>query len=81
MAKDEGFQPPTQGPLFGEGDVDQTGQYVAEDGVEVPKGSVSDVTSWVGGDKSRAEAALKAENEQDEPRRSLVEQLERLVEE
>src|SRR4051812_8020873 len=60
MAKDEGFQPPTQGPIFGQDDPDQTGQYAVSD-VEVPEGSVSEVTAWIGNDKSRAEAVIKSE--------------------
>jgi capsule polysaccharide export protein KpsE/RkpR len=72
MAKDEGFQPPTQGPIFGEGDVDQRGQFVADpaDELEVPEGNIEAVQSWMGTDKTRAKAVLKAEGE--DGRKSLI---------
>jgi hypothetical protein len=72
MAKDEGFQPPTQGPIFGEGDVDQRGQFVADpsDSLEVPEGNIEEVKSWMGTDKTRAKAVVKAEGE--DGRKSLI---------
>jgi hypothetical protein len=79
MSKDEGFQPPTQGPIFGDGDPEQSGQYIAEDSVGTPpEGSVDEVKAWVGDDKARAAAALKAEQVGDK-RTSLIQALERLV--
>ena len=81
MAKDEGFQPPTQGPLFGEGDVNQTGQYVADpsDSIEVPSGSVAEVTEWIGNDKTRAKAVVKAEGK--DGRATLVSHAQRVLDE
>jgi hypothetical protein len=72
MAKDQGFQPPTQGPLFGDGDVDQRGQYVADpaDDLVVPEGNIDAVKSWMGTDKTRAKAVIKAEGE--DGRQTLV---------
>ena len=51
------------------------------DGGDVPDGTVKEVLDWVGDDKSRAEAALEAEDEKgDDARVSLVEKLEAIVE-
>lgn len=44
-------------------------------------GTVAEVLSWVGGDSDRARAALGIENGRDEPRRTLVAQLEKITEE
>jgi hypothetical protein len=79
MAKDEGFQPPTQGPIFGDGDVDQTGQFTAEKNPEVPEGSVSEVQAWIGTDKTRAEAVLKAEGK--DGRQTLIAHAQRVLDE
>jgi hypothetical protein len=79
MAKDEGFQPPTQGPIFGDGDVDQTGQYVAEKNPEVPEGSVSELQGWIGTDKTRAEAVLKSEGK--DGRATLIAAAQKVVDE
>lgn len=81
MAKDEGFQPPTQGPIVGDGDVDQRGQYVADDAdsLEVPEGNVTEVQNWIGDDKTRARAVLKSEGK--DGRKSLIEAAQRVVDE
>jgi hypothetical protein len=42
---------------------------------EVPTGSTNDVLSWVGNDKSRARRALETENGKNQPRTTLVRQL------
>lgn len=78
MAKDSGFQPPTQGPLFGDGDVDQTGQYV-DTGIDVPEGTVTEVAEWIGSDKARAEAVLKSEGK--DGRKGLIESAQRVLDE
>jgi hypothetical protein len=76
MAKDEGFQPPTQPPSVEgaptPGDVDQRGQFVADpaDDLEVPEGNVEEIKSWMGTDKTRAKAVVKAEGE--DGRKSLL---------
>jgi len=46
---------------------------------EVPDGPVGTVLAWVNRDKARAVRALKAERAREQPRSSLVEQLERLA--
>ena len=46
--------------------------------VEVPDGSVSVVTEWVGDDPERAKQALRVERQKDNPRVTLVEALERV---
>lgn len=43
-------------------------------------GTVSDVLDWVGDDPQRAEQALGIENGKDEPRKTLVAQLEKVKE-
>lgn len=42
-------------------------------------GSVQDVKDYVGGNASRAQFALDAENEKDSPRKTLVSHLEKLT--
>ncbi len=81
MAKDQGFQPPSQGPLFGDGDVDQRGQYVADpsDDLEVPEGNIDEVKAWMGTDKTRAKAVVKSEGE--DGRKSLVQAAQQVLDE
>jgi hypothetical protein len=47
-----------------------------EESSEVPTGTINEVKAWVGDDKERAQAALDAENEKDNPRSTLVDWLE-----
>jgi hypothetical protein len=83
--KDEGFQPPTQGPIFSDvdtpGDADQRGQFVVDDSdsIEVPDGSVAEVQTWMGLDKVRAKAVLKAEGK--DGRKSLMTAAQRVLDE
>jgi hypothetical protein len=51
----------------------------ASDEVQVPKGTTSELLSWVGDDKERAQRALDAENATDKPRKGLVEELEEIL--
>lgn len=44
---------------------------------EVPDGSTKEILAWVDGDADRAALALEAERSRDEPRKSLVEKLEK----
>lgn len=46
---------------------------------EVPAGTISEVKSWVGSDLERAQKALDAENEKEDPRVTLVAYLEALI--
>jgi hypothetical protein len=80
MAKDTGPDLPSQGPI-----VDLEGKPTgAPENREVenvvPEGlSVADTVEWVGTDKSRAQAALDAEG--DDGRKTLVDQLQRVLDE
>jgi hypothetical protein len=47
----------------------------------VPDGTTEEVLAWVGDDKARAQKALDKEQKDDSPRVTLVEPLEKLVEE
>lgn len=42
----------------------------------VPVGTIPEVLTWVGDDKKKAQKALDAENENEKPRKGLVEELE-----
>jgi hypothetical protein len=80
MANNTGPELPSQGPIV---DLDglPTGAPVSRE-VEnvVPDGlSVADTVEWVGTDKARAQAALDAEGS--DGRRTLVEQLHRVLDE
>jgi hypothetical protein len=48
---------------------------------EVPEGSISDIKSWVGNSKARAQLALEAEQAADEPRSTLVDALTKITSE
>lgn len=50
-----------------------------QDNSEVPTGTIAEVKSWVGDDKERAQAALDVENEKDNPRSTLVDWLEDVI--
>lgn len=81
MAKnDTGPELPSQGPIV---DLDglPTGAPVSREVSEVvPEGlSVADTVEWVGTDKARAQAALDAEG--DDGRKTLVDQLQRVLDE
>lgn len=45
----------------------------------VPDGNISEINEWVGDDKDRAQLALDAENEQENPRKTLVKHLEEVI--
>lgn len=45
----------------------------------VPTGTVSEITDWVGDDKAKAQRALDAENANSKPRKTLVEDLEKIL--
>ena len=47
--------------------------------LEVPGGSVDEITEWVGDDKDRAKAALAAENVKSSPRKTLVAALNEVI--
>lgn len=51
-----------------------------DDDEQAPEGTVREVLSWVNGDKARAQRALDKENEDDEPRSSLVDRLRKIAE-
>lgn len=59
--------------------LDQEDNWRAADTTSVPSGTVVQVLSWVGESKARAESALDAEQERDNPRKSLVEALDEIV--
>ena len=46
---------------------------------DVPEGSVDEVLEWVGDDKTKALAALDAENAKSSPRKTAIEELENLL--
>jgi hypothetical protein len=77
----EEWKPSTAGPGDGAGDPDQRGQHVADpaDSLEVPKGNVSEIESWMGTDKTRAKAVIKAEGS--DGRKSLVQAAEAVLNE
>jgi hypothetical protein len=58
-------------------DSDDTDDESSNESQDVPDGTVQDVKDWVGDDPDRAQAALAAENEKDEPRVTLVDWLEK----
>ena len=47
---------------------------------KVPDGTVDEVTSWVGDDAGKARKALSAEKKSDDPRSTLIEALEKVIE-
>lgn len=49
------------------------------DEIVVPEGSIKNVLAWVGEDATRAQKALDAENDSDDPRSSLVTKLESII--
>lgn len=56
-------------------------ETVEDNKLEVPKGTVSEVLTWVGDDSKRAQAALDAENEkEDGKRKTLISSLETKLE-
>lgn len=48
---------------------------------EVPRGRPRQILSWVGDDPDRAREALATERQHDSPRRSVVQPLQRIIEE
>lgn len=60
-------------------DSTQTADAPASENADVPNASVQDVMTWVNGDKTRARAALDAENARPTPRATLVAQLQELL--
>jgi hypothetical protein len=73
-------EPPPPAELLGqeEGAEDQVAPGL-EDDETVPDGPVGTVLAWVNRDQARAARALRAERDRDEPRQTLVAQLERLA--
>jgi hypothetical protein len=62
------------------GDDDNQGPKAAsqepeDEANEVPTGTTKEILAWAGDDKERAQRALDAENENDEPRKGLVKEL------
>lgn len=51
------------------------------DDSEVPRGTIADVTGWVGYDPDRAKAALVTEHAKSVPRPGLIAALERVLKE
>lgn len=49
------------------------------DAITVPEGSIKNVLAWVGDDRTKAQAALDAENATDDPRTTLVSKLEDIL--
>lgn len=45
----------------------------------VPAGTVGELITWVGDDKDRARRVLNQENSEDRPRKSLITQLEEVI--
>jgi hypothetical protein len=72
-----------EGPLYPDHTAEKAAkrrQQVKVD--EVPDGSIAEVLEWVSGDKTRAEAAVKAEQKKgDKSRGSLVDSLSRVLNE
>lgn len=52
-----------------------------DDDFDLETANVKDILDWVGDDADRAQQALDAEEDRDEPRSTLVEKLEALTEE
>jgi hypothetical protein len=50
-----------------------------EDPNAVPSGTISEIKDWVGDDKDRAQKALDAEKANEKPRKTLVEDLEDIL--
>jgi hypothetical protein len=75
------WKPDFQGPIVGDGDPDQRGQFVVDlsDEIEVPSGNVSEVENWMGTDKTRAKAVLKSEGK--DGRQTLVAAAQRVLDE
>ena len=74
--------PPAPEPTGEDGDEDDEGEGGDEDGGEeeaVPDGAIGEVLAWVNRDQARAARALRAERDRQEPRQTLVVQLERLA--
>ena len=73
--------PPAPEPTGEHVDEDGKGEGGGEDGgeEEVPDGAIGEVLAWVNRDQARAARALRAERDREEPRQTLVTQLERLA--
>lgn len=59
----------------------QQQQAKSEAQAEVPRGTRAEVMDWVGSDKTKAKRALAAEKKSDQPRKTLVSELEGILEE
>ena len=57
----------------------RTNSSGADTSNDVPEGSVDEVLEWVGNDKTKALAALDAENAKSNPRKTAIEELENLL--
>lgn len=60
-------------------DTDEPEVEVDDSDSEVPEGTVREVLDWVDGDAEKAQKALDVENAKENPRKSLVSQLEDIV--
>ena len=60
-------------------DTDEPEVEVDDAESEVPEGTVREVLDWVDGDAEKAQKALDVENAKENPRKSLVSQLEDIV--
>lgn len=59
--------------------VSATPEPPAGDSIDVPALAVGQLLEWVGDDEARAAAALEVENASSQPRKSAVEQLEKIL--
>jgi hypothetical protein len=75
------WKPDMQGPIVGDGDPDQRGQFVADpaDSLEVPQGNIDEVKEWMGTDKTRAKAVVKSEGK--DGRQTLIQSAQRVLDE
>jgi hypothetical protein len=55
-------------------------QAPGEQDLTVPTGTINEIKAWVGDDQEKAQAALDAENEKENPRSTLVDWLEGVLE-
>lgn len=55
-------------------------QSIQDSGDDVPSGNIATVLNWVGDDKDKAQKAREAESQKDNPRSSLIERLDNIIE-
>lgn len=66
------------GPAVSAAPVEAQAAPVVEDAPEVPEGSIKTVLAWVGDDKTKAQAALDAEQD-GQQRSTLIKELEDIL--